>query len=177
MELYEAAKRLLCSGQLHESCELFTRFIDSHSDSTEHRSAVTDAYNGRGQAKYLCVDFPGAIADYSQALERDPLFTIAWYNRGQVQYRLGETFVAATLKKSTLDIFILKKSTLDIFILKKSTLDMNTLCTNCAGRYKVAEQDLKRALELQPDFTDAELNLAQVKRDLETGHSFDIMQQ
>ena len=91
MDVLEKARSLLSSGQLQESSELFTHFIHSHKDSTEHRSAVTDAYNSRGHIKYLSVDFPGAIEDYSQAIQRDPHFTIAWYNRGQVQYRLGES--------------------------------------------------------------------------------------
>ncbi|CAI8032354.1 Tetratricopeptide repeat protein 32 [Geodia barretti] len=89
MELHEKAKDLLSSGQLEESCRLFTRFIDECGDSVEHRAAVTDAYNSRGHIKYLSVDFPGAIADYSTAMERDPGFAVAWYNRGQVRYRLG----------------------------------------------------------------------------------------
>ena len=87
---HEKAKRLLSSGQLQKSHQLFTYFIDNYKDSTQHRAAVTDAYNSRGHIKYLCVDFPGAIADYSEALERDSDFAVAWYNRGQVQYRLGE---------------------------------------------------------------------------------------
>lgn len=91
MELHEKAKSLLSSGQLEESCQLFTRFIDECKGSSEHRSAVTDAYNSRGHVKYLSVDFPGAIADYSEALERDSEFAIAWYNRGQVRYRLGQS--------------------------------------------------------------------------------------
>ena len=91
MDGLEKARSLLSSGQLQESCELFTHFIHSHKDSIEHRAAVTDAYNSRGHVKYLSVDFPGAIKDYSQAIQRDPDFTIAWYNRGQVQYRLGES--------------------------------------------------------------------------------------
>ena len=90
MELHEKAKDLLSSGQLEESCRLFTRFIDECGDSVEHRAAVTDAYNSRGHIKYLSVDFPGAIADYSTAMERDPGFAVAWYNRGQVRYRLGQ---------------------------------------------------------------------------------------
>ena len=90
MQVYEKAKGLLGSGQLEESCQLYSQFIASQKDSPEHSAAVTDAYNSRGHIKYLSVDFPGAIADYNQALERDPAFTTAWYNRGQVQYRLGE---------------------------------------------------------------------------------------
>ena len=91
MDVLKKARSLLSSGQLQESCELFSHFIHNHEDSIEHRVAVTDAYNSRGHVKYLSVDFPGAIEDYSQAIQRDPDFTIAWYNRGQVQYRLGES--------------------------------------------------------------------------------------
>jgi hypothetical protein len=40
------------------------------------------------------------------------------------------------------------------------------------GRYKLAERDLVRALELNPDFTDARLNLDQVKSDMGRGHKF-----
>ena len=43
---------------------------------------------------------------------------------------------------------------------------------SCTGRYQKAEHDLSRALELDPDFRDAQLNLAQVKRDLAAGHRF-----
>ena len=40
------------------------------------------------------------------------------------------------------------------------------------GRYKLAERDLSRALELNPNFTDARLNLDQVKSDMGCGHKF-----
>lgn len=40
------------------------------------------------------------------------------------------------------------------------------------GRFKLAEKDLIKALELQPDFTDALRNLEQVQRDLKNGHRF-----
>ena len=90
MDFYEEGKRLLNLGKLEESCQVFTDFIQRYGHSGEHGAAVTDAYNSLGHIKYLSVDFPGAISDYTRAIERDPTFTIAWYNRGQVQYRLGE---------------------------------------------------------------------------------------
>ena len=40
------------------------------------------------------------------------------------------------------------------------------------GRFKLAEKDLIKALELKPDFTDALRNLEQVQRDLKNGHRF-----
>ena len=42
----------------------------------------------------------------------------------------------------------------------------------CPGRYKLAEQDLTKALEIKPDFSDALKNLEQVRRDLQNGHKF-----
>ena len=45
-------------------------------------------------------------------------------------------------------------------------------CNYCVGRYKLAERDLSRALEIKPDFTDAQLNLDQVKSDVGRGHRF-----
>ena len=40
------------------------------------------------------------------------------------------------------------------------------------GRFKLAERDLVKALELDPGFRDAQSNLDQVKRDLARGHQF-----
>jgi len=40
------------------------------------------------------------------------------------------------------------------------------------GQYESAERDLSRALQLNPEFTDAQLFLTQVQRDLEAGHRF-----
>ena len=40
------------------------------------------------------------------------------------------------------------------------------------GRYKLAREDLTRALELDPQFTDAQMNLQQIERDETAGHHF-----
>ena len=53
---------------------------------------MADVYNTRGHIKYLWVDFDGAVKDYSEALSRDPLMAVAWYNRGQIHYRMGKQF-------------------------------------------------------------------------------------
>ena len=43
---------------------------------------------------------------------------------------------------------------------------INDFCI-CTARFKVAEEDLKKCLELDPSFKDAQLNLEQVKKELE----------
>ncbi|CAL8318008.1 unnamed protein product [Merluccius merluccius] len=47
------------------------------------------AYNNRGQIKYLRVDFPEAIEDYTEAIHVDCGYEVPWYNRGLIHYRLG----------------------------------------------------------------------------------------
>lgn len=51
----------------------------------------SNAYNERGQLKYLQVDFDGALKDYSSSLDfmRNP---IALYNRATIYYRLCTNF-------------------------------------------------------------------------------------
>ena len=54
-----------------------------------YQALLTQAFNNRGQVKYLRVDFDEAIEDYTAALKVDSDFAIGYYNRGQIHYRLG----------------------------------------------------------------------------------------
>ena len=91
MELYRKARSLLEERDLEQSFKYFTDFIKSQRALThpEHRDELIDAYNSRGHIRYLWVDFDEAISDYSEAIELDPKFAVAYYNRGQIHYRLG----------------------------------------------------------------------------------------
>lgn len=91
MELYKQAKNLLEKKELKSSFECFTAFIDTQKPlpTPEWPEELTHAYNSRGHIRYLWVDFDEAIADYSEALKLDPNFAVAYYNRGQIHYRLG----------------------------------------------------------------------------------------
>lgn len=90
---YEKAKELLTDGDLEGSCKLLTAFIEEQRglEKPECRKELVDAFNTRGHIKYLWVDFDEAIENYSEAIRRDPEFSVAHYNRGQVHYRLGKT--------------------------------------------------------------------------------------
>ena len=39
--------------------------------------------------RYLKVDFTEAVADYTSAIEHNPVLAVAYYNRGLIHYRLG----------------------------------------------------------------------------------------
>ncbi|KAJ8020614.1 Tetratricopeptide repeat protein 32 [Holothuria leucospilota] len=55
----------------------------------EWKRLLAEAYNNRGQIKYLRVDFDEAVEDYNLALKLRPEYPVALYNRGQIHYRLG----------------------------------------------------------------------------------------
>ena len=84
----ERCKELCSAGRLDEAFELYTNFIDEHHHERKCK-LLAEAYNNRGQIKYLRVDFDGAIEDYTNALKLDKNFAVAYYNRGQIHYRLG----------------------------------------------------------------------------------------
>ncbi|XP_072355009.1 tetratricopeptide repeat protein 32 isoform X3 [Scyliorhinus torazame] len=50
---------------------------------------LANAYNNRGQIKYLRVDFYEAMDDYTLAIQNKEDFEVPYYNRGLIHYRLG----------------------------------------------------------------------------------------
>ena len=93
MEIYSKAKCMLEKGELDSSFKHFTDFINSQITSKQHgyRAELADAYNSRGQIRYLRVEFDEAIEDYTQAIKLDSNFAVPYYNRGQIHYRLGKS--------------------------------------------------------------------------------------
>ena len=88
MELYEEAKELLSKNQLEECHEALNKLIDSRNGLSSR--ILADAYNTRGHIKYLWVDFDAAILDYTEAIQCDSSLAVAYYNRGQIHYRMGK---------------------------------------------------------------------------------------
>ena len=91
MECYQKAKEFLASKDLAGSFKHFSEFIERQRslERPELKEQLVDAYNARGYIRYLWVDFDEAIEDYTEAIRRNPDFTVAYYNRGQIHYRLG----------------------------------------------------------------------------------------
>ncbi len=87
----EKAKDLLTQGSLEESCRLLTEFIETRRsvEGPENTEELSEAFNTRGQIRYLWVDFDEAVQDYTEAIRRSSHHAVAYYNRGQVHYRLG----------------------------------------------------------------------------------------
>ncbi|XP_038051527.1 tetratricopeptide repeat protein 32-like [Patiria miniata] len=91
-ELFKEAKNQFMLGQNQKAEELYTQIIDGCNAEVvtdNMKSILAEAFNNRGQIKYLRVDFDEAIADYTAAIGVDNSFATAYYNRGQIHYRLA----------------------------------------------------------------------------------------
>ena len=60
-----------------------------YSESDETSLKLAQLYNNRGWTRYMQVDFYKAIEDYNLALKYQPKLSEALYNRGTINYRMG----------------------------------------------------------------------------------------
>ncbi|XP_071804885.1 tetratricopeptide repeat protein 32-like [Asterias amurensis] len=97
---FDEAQKQFMLGQFKVAEKLFTDFVEqcnaevtcdssASCDKTNREKMLAQAYNNRGQIKYLRVDFDEAVEDYTAAINVDDTFAIAYYNRGQIHYRLA----------------------------------------------------------------------------------------
>ena len=88
-----AALSLLPLGQpllLGSTTALATAAVVLSTQAAVAQSA--DHYLNRGVTKYRLRDYQGAIADYTRAIEINPQYADAYYNRGTIKGRdLGDT--------------------------------------------------------------------------------------
>lgn len=100
--LFEEAKTLVTAGSDTQAKDKYSEFIvychnlldeggpEGTTNGANMKEILALAYNNRGHLKYLSVDFDEAIDDYTKALECNQQLTLAFYNRGQIHYRLGK---------------------------------------------------------------------------------------
>eukprot|EP00096_Caligus_rogercresseyi_P001804 TRINITY_DN13056_c0_g1_i1.p1 TRINITY_DN13056_c0_g1~~TRINITY_DN13056_c0_g1_i1.p1 ORF type:complete len:127 (+),score=42.74 TRINITY_DN13056_c0_g1_i1:40-420(+) len=82
------SQRLYADKKFKEVEGMLTTFLkEASNESPELRG---QAFNDRGHAKYMQVDFPGALEDLNTALSLSPDLAIAFYNRATIKYRMGE---------------------------------------------------------------------------------------
>lgn len=94
-DLFIKSKKLLTTKEKLDECyQLLTKLLTEHStdqssnELTHHE--IAEVYNSRGHIRYLWVDFDEAIEDYTKAIQYDSSLAVAYYNRGQIHYRMGE---------------------------------------------------------------------------------------
>lgn len=86
--LEASTDRLYSEKKFKEVEEMYSTFIkESEEQSSQLRAK---AFNNRGHAKYMQVEFPAAMIDYDEALKLEPDFAAALYNRATISYRMGK---------------------------------------------------------------------------------------
>jgi tetratricopeptide (TPR) repeat protein len=107
--LFQEAKTLVAQGSDSQAKDKYSELIlycqnlldsDGAQNGSELKETLALAYNNRGHLRYLSVDFDEAIEDYTKALEYNQKLAVAFYNRGQIHYRLGRSCVCGCGKKA-----------------------------------------------------------------------------
>ncbi|MCF8034564.1 MAG: tetratricopeptide repeat protein [Desulfarculaceae bacterium] len=78
-------------GQYEQSLKLYAKCLRSRKLTPSQRATV---YNNRGNAHYFAKNYSKALADYNQALKKDPDNALAYYNKGYVYATLERPAVA-----------------------------------------------------------------------------------
>ncbi|AFY82293.1 TPR repeat-containing protein [Oscillatoria acuminata PCC 6304] len=73
-------------GDVSRAMADFTQALELHPD----RDEAHHAYFNRGNARIRTRDYPGAIADWSEAITRNPNDSRPYYNRGLAHYLVGD---------------------------------------------------------------------------------------
>ena len=68
------------------------------------RQALAAGYNNRGRCLYDSAQYDAALADVDRAIELDPEFAAAYYNRGRVHNAMGNSSEARADLKSAYDL-------------------------------------------------------------------------
>jgi len=122
-------------------------------------------YFDSGYDKVKADDFSGAISDFTKAIELDPNYADAYFERGHIRYLLGDEFDLAIADFTTF-IELVPDNIISTYIvrayycraLSKFELDRE----NVSG----AIADLTKAIELRPDYRDAYFHRGYIKEGL-----------
>ena len=89
-----SSKKLYEEKKFKEVEDMLTTFIkdvsEEEADPESRQKILARAYNDRGHAKYMRVEFEAAVLDYDQAISHSDRLAAAYFNRATVKYRLGD---------------------------------------------------------------------------------------
>ncbi|KAF2360046.1 Tetratricopeptide-like helical domain [Trinorchestia longiramus] len=105
MDDVDIEMKSLMKQRLFKEAEVFIRkYINSVEGSrTTSKQELAKAYNWLGLCRYKAVEFDEAKHHYSTAIALDPGCAQAYYNRGTVCYRMGESEAAVSDMKMAVE--------------------------------------------------------------------------
>lgn len=143
--------------------------INEYSAKLEQNDRNADAYFGRGMDFMLVQDFTEALEDFSRAIELNPSFVIAYFNRAVVRYKQLEYVLATQTAESTM-LNDVPAMSLDLFTGKKALpLQQNRPVQSLrkdekkAYEHEMIMHDYDKVIRLNPDFVYAYFNRANLR--------------
>jgi tetratricopeptide (TPR) repeat protein len=121
-----------------------------------HAALAARLYSQRGHSRFLQRDLPGAIEDYSRALEYDPALAEAYAYRGLIYYQTGKSIGAVADLSTAIDLYSRDAAATDPQRRALAEAHINRGNAQYQRRdYRAAESDYAAALALSPDLVDA----------------------
>jgi tetratricopeptide (TPR) repeat protein len=141
------AERFYLSGKQALENTNYLLANDEFSRSVQSDPNYTEAYVGRGQARYQLKDIERAIADFTKAIELDPLNLSAHLYRGKANY------VVQNYQSSIQDLnFVLERdqsNTEALFCRAESQFQLGNMGESIADYTKLTELEPDNAAMLQ----------------------------
>jgi tetratricopeptide (TPR) repeat protein len=91
-------------GDLYLELVNFERAINSYTDAINLDPTTSDAYLGRGIAKFRNEEFESALDDFTITIDLDPTSTVAYFNRALVYAELFDIEAAAEDMETVTDL-------------------------------------------------------------------------
>ena len=113
-------------------------------------------YHMRGLAKYMLLDYEGAIKDYDKAIELDPSYTNAYFNRAYTKNDIG--YYEDAIQDYTKVIELNPNDTSAYFY--RGSINSNI------QNYEEAIEDFNKAIELKPNNAKAYCNRGLAKHEI-----------
>jgi len=123
-----------------KTAEAAQAMLADRSDRIARQPKVARWYVERGNVYFLLHEFDNAIFDFSKAIELDPNMDLAWFGRGMAHARNGDIDAGI----DDLTIYLERNPDSSLGYTKRGVRYL------WKGDRDRAEQDLKRAVQLDP---------------------------
>jgi Tetratricopeptide repeat. len=136
--------------------------INVYSEKIEQNENNADYYFGRGIDLMLVQDFSEAINNFDNAINIDPSFTLAYFNRAAVRYKQLEYELSNTAQDELVEMNVRLGSN-NLLSSPVSSPSMTRERDNRSRTYDLIIKDYNKIIELEPGFTFAYFNRANLR--------------
>lgn len=153
--LTEKIKKLFNQKRFEKVIELLSDGQMKAIAEKKEKDAV-ELYIWRGNAKYEQKDYDGAISNYNKALEIDPYYGLAFYNRTFAL--IGKGYYLKAIENCDKVINLCLDYNVDAYVIKGAIL-------RAINKYREAIKSFDKAIDIDPDYANAYFNRGIAKKE------------